>query len=80
MFLDDLSKANSFSATGYGSVKRVYVIFDKDLAIPVEFQRWMIENSAVEEVMEIEGADHMVMSSKPQELFHCLSEIANKHA
>ena len=85
LFLDDLSKANNFSTTGYGSVKRVYVICDEDLAIPVEFQRWMIENSAlengaVEEVMEIEGADHMVMFSKPQELFHCLSEIAHKHA
>ena len=58
---------------------------DEDLAIPVEFQRWMIENSAlengaVEEVMEIKGADHMAMLSKPQELFHCLSEIAHKHA
>ena len=80
LFLDDLSKANSFSTTGYGSVKRVYVMCDEDLAIPVEFQRWMIENSAVEEVMEIEGADHMVMFSKPQQLFFCLSEIANKHA
>lgn len=80
LFLYDLSKANSFSTTGYGSVKRVYVMCDEDLAIPVEFQRWMIENSAVEEVMEIKGADHMAMLSKPQELFHCLSEIANKHA
>lgn len=80
LFLYDLSKANSFSTTGYGSVKRGYVMCDEDLAIPVEFQRWMIENSAVEEVMEIKGADHMAMLSKPQELFHCLSEIANKHA
>ncbi|KAG6766926.1 hypothetical protein POTOM_028103 [Populus tomentosa] len=85
LFMDDLSEANNFSTTGYGSVKRVYVMCDEDLAIPVEFQRWMIENSAlengaVEEVMEIKGADHMVMFSKPQELFHCLSEIAHKHA
>ncbi|KAJ6907433.1 hypothetical protein NC651_017980 [Populus alba x Populus x berolinensis] len=54
LFLYDLSKANSFSTTGYGSVKRVYVMCNEDLAIPVEFQRWMIENGAVEEVMEIE--------------------------
>ncbi|KAF9678443.1 hypothetical protein SADUNF_Sadunf07G0035400 [Salix dunnii] len=80
LFLYDLSKANNFSAKGYGSVKRVYIICDEDLAIPVEFQRWMIENSAADEVMEIKGADHMVMFSKPQELSQCLSEIAKKHA
>ncbi|KAJ6740251.1 METHYLESTERASE 1-RELATED [Salix purpurea] len=80
LFLHDLSEADNFSAKGYGSVKRVYVICDEDLAIPVEFQRWMIENSGADEVMEIKGADHMVMFSKPQELSQCLSEIAKKHA
>ncbi|KAJ6288587.1 hypothetical protein OIU76_024551 [Salix suchowensis] len=80
LFLYDLSRADNFSAKGYGSVKRVYVICDEDLAIPVEFQRWMIENSGADEVMEIKGADHMVMFSKPRELSQCLSEIAKKHA
>ncbi|KAG5241361.1 Chain family protein [Salix suchowensis] len=80
LFLYDLSMADNFSAKGYGSVKRVYVICDEDLAIPLEFQRWMIENSGADEVMEIKGADHMVMFSKPRELSQCLSEIAKKHA
>ena len=80
LFLHDLSKADNFSTKGYGSVKRVYVICDEDLAIPVEFQRWMIENSGADEVMEIKGADHMVMFSKPQELSQCLSETAKQHA
>ncbi|CAK7339427.1 unnamed protein product [Dovyalis caffra] len=80
LFLYDLSKADDFSTKGYGSVTRVFVVCDEDLAIPVEFQRWMIQNSAVEEVMEIKGADHMPMFCKPKELFHCLSEIANKYA
>lgn len=80
LFMHDLSKANNFSTEYYGSGKRVYVLCDEDLGIPVEYQRWMIANSPVEQVMEIEGADHMAMLSKPNELCNCLLEIANKHA
>lgn len=49
------------------------------MGILKQFQHWMIENYAVREVMEIKGADHMAMFSKPQELTHCLLEIAHKH-
>ncbi|KAL9418992.1 hypothetical protein AB3S75_036863 [Citrus x aurantiifolia] len=80
LFQDDLSKANKFSNEGYGSVKRVYVVCDEDICIPMEFQHWMIQNNPVDQVMEIKGADHMPMLSKPQQLLDCLSQIAHKYA
>ncbi|XP_023926568.2 salicylic acid-binding protein 2 [Quercus suber] len=80
LFLDDLSKAKNFSNEGYGSVPQVYVVCDQDLGIPVEFQRWMIKNGVPKDVMEINGADHMAMLSKPDELCHCLLETAHKYA
>nr|QNR54842.1 salicylic acid binding protein 2 [Betula medwediewii] len=80
LFRENLSKAKNFSNEGYGSVQRVFVVCDEDLGIPLEFQRWMIENGGVKDVMEIKGADHMAMFSKPQELCHRLLEIARKYA
>lgn len=80
LFLDDLSKAKNFSNEGYGSVPQVYVVCDQDLGIPLEFQRWMIKNGVPKDVMEINGADHMAMLSKPDELCHCLLETAHKYA
>ncbi|KAG2724577.1 hypothetical protein I3760_01G024400 [Carya illinoinensis] len=79
LFIEDLSKAKNFSKQGFESVPRVYVVCDEDLAIPGEFQRWMIENGGVKDVMEIEGADHMPMLSKPNELCDCLLHIASKY-
>ncbi|KAJ4827277.1 hypothetical protein Tsubulata_031185 [Turnera subulata] len=76
LFLHDLSTSNNYS---YGSVPRVYIICNEDEAIPQEFQRWMIENSPVQDVMEIEGADHMPMLCKPREACTCLSKIAQKY-
>ncbi|KAG2295590.1 hypothetical protein Bca52824_042259 [Brassica carinata] len=44
----------------------------------LDYQRWMISNFPVKEVMEIKDADHMAMFSKPQEL--CARRgIANKY-
>ncbi|KAJ0039490.1 hypothetical protein Pint_28134 [Pistacia integerrima] len=80
LFVDDLAKSKNFSSEGYGSIARVYIVCEEDVGILKEFQHWMIENYPVKEVMEIKGADHMAMFSKPQELTHCLLEIANKHA
>ncbi|XP_057745899.1 salicylic acid-binding protein 2-like isoform X3 [Arachis stenosperma] len=51
----------------------------EDLAIPLEYQRWMIQNARINDVMEINGADHMVMLCKPQELSDCLQQIAAKY-
>ncbi|KAJ4827269.1 hypothetical protein Tsubulata_033124, partial [Turnera subulata] len=61
LFLHDLSTLNNYSVEGYGSVPRAYIICNEDEVIPPEFQRWMIKNSTVQEVMEIIGADHMSM-------------------
>ncbi|KAJ0006967.1 hypothetical protein Pint_29500 [Pistacia integerrima] len=79
-FSDDLAKSKNFSNEGYGSIARVYIVCEEDMVIPKEFQHWTIENYPVKEVMEIKGADHMAMFSKPQEVTHCLLEIAHKHA
>nr|GMD01005.1 salicylic acid-binding protein 2-like [Ipomoea batatas] len=75
LFLEDLSKAKKFSNEGYGSVKRAYVICTEDIGIPLDFQRWLIENIGVAEVKEIKDADHMAMLSKPQQLCQSLLEI-----
>ncbi|WZZ22709.1 hypothetical protein YC2023_124096 [Brassica napus] len=75
-FKEDLAKKEKFSEEGYGSVRRVYIMGKEDKAIPCDFIRWMIDNFNVSKVYEIDGADHMVMLSKPQQLFECLSTIA----
>ncbi|KAA8547240.1 hypothetical protein F0562_003896 [Nyssa sinensis] len=79
LFMEDLHKADKFTDAGFGSVTRVYVVCDEDKTIPVEFQRWMIENNPVKEVKEIKGADHMPMFSKQDEVCKCLLEIAEKY-
>ncbi|KAL0648250.1 hypothetical protein Bca4012_046541 [Brassica carinata] len=75
-FKEDLAKKEKFSEEGYGSVRRVYIMGKEDKAIPCDFIRWMIDNFNVSKVYEIDGGDHMVMLSKPQQLFECLSTIA----
>ncbi|KAL6012524.1 hypothetical protein ACLOJK_003013 [Asimina triloba] len=80
MLLEDLANNSMLSMENYGSVNRVYIICKEDLAFKDDFQRWIIENNPPKEVKEIDGADHMVMLSKPQELCQCLLEIAEKYA
>ncbi|XP_028764022.1 salicylic acid-binding protein 2-like [Neltuma alba] len=79
LFVEDLSKANNFSEEGYGSVPCGYIVCDEDEGIPLKFQQWMIQNFGVDETVEIKGADHMAMLSKPQELCHALLAIASNH-
>lgn len=79
MFREQACKMKNFSNEGYGSVTRVYVVCEKDLIITEEFQRWMIQNSGIKNVVELKGADHMAMFSKPQELSNSLLEIAQKY-
>ncbi|XP_023518216.1 salicylic acid-binding protein 2-like [Cucurbita pepo subsp. pepo] len=76
LFMQDLSKANNFSKQRYGSVKKVYIVCTEDKGIPEEFQKWMIHNSGIENVMEINGSDHMPMFCKPRQLLHCLLQVA----
>ncbi|CAN1225225.1 Salicylic acid-binding protein 2 [Linum grandiflorum] len=79
LYIHDLSRAEKFTEEGYGSVRRVFVICEQDEAINVEFQRWMIQNYAVEEVMEINDSDHMPMLCQPIKLCDLLNKIARKH-
>ncbi|KAK7346498.1 hypothetical protein VNO80_21019 [Phaseolus coccineus] len=80
LFLEDLSRQKKFSKKGYGSVPRSYIVCTKDLAITLEYQRWMIQNAAINDVVYIEGANHMVMNSKPRQLLDSLQKIATKYA
>jgi len=80
LFVEDLSRQKKFSKEGYGSVPRFYFVCTEDLAIPLEFQRWMIQNAVINDVLNIKGADHTVMNSKPHQLLDSLQKIATKYA
>ncbi|KAL5228458.1 hypothetical protein ABZP36_016723 [Zizania latifolia] len=79
MFVEDLQVQQPYSEGRYGSVRKVYFVCKQDLAIAEGFQRWMIDNYPVEEIMEID-ADHSVMFSRPDELVRCLVDIAENYA
>ncbi|CAN6460024.1 unnamed protein product [Victoria cruziana] len=72
----DLSDQNFVSEENYGCTKRFYVVCKDDQIIKESFQRWMIEMSPVNDVVEMEGADHMAMFSKPHDLCHHFLRIA----
>ncbi|KAI9114141.1 hypothetical protein K1719_014791 [Acacia pycnantha] len=78
-FVDNLSKESNFSQEGFGSVPRAFITCNQDLGMPLEFQHWMIQNSGVNEVLEIKDADHMAMLSTPQELCDALLQLASKY-
>ncbi|KAJ8769027.1 hypothetical protein K2173_024023 [Erythroxylum novogranatense] len=79
LFVHDLSKSKKITEERYGSVKRAFILSSEDKALPKEFQLWMIENSPVDEVMELKGIDHMAMLSQPQEVARYLLKIARKY-
>ncbi|CAJ1942699.1 unnamed protein product [Sphenostylis stenocarpa] len=78
LFTEDLSQQKNFSKEGYGSVPRVFIVCTEDHAIPLDYQLWMIQNAGFNDVLEIKGADHMAMISKPQEVSDSLHQIATK--
>ena len=80
MFVDDLRLQQPYTEPRYGSVPKVFIVCKNDHAIVEGFQRWMIENYPVDEVKEIEGADHMALLSTPAELARCLADITDKYA
>ncbi|RDX79120.1 Salicylic acid-binding protein 2, partial [Mucuna pruriens] len=81
LFVEDLSQQKNFSKQGYGSVPLAFIVSTEDNEIPLSFQLWMIQNAGINvDVVEINGADHMVMISKPQELCDSLLQIAAKYA
>ncbi|KAF7055468.1 hypothetical protein CFC21_062991 [Triticum aestivum] len=79
MFVEDLRVQPPYTEARYGSVRRVFIVLKDDNAIVEGFQRWMVQNYPVEEVKEIDGADHMALFSTPAELAHCLADIAVKY-
>lgn len=78
LFIEDLTKAKNFTTERFGSVKRGYIVCNEDKGIPIEFQEWLIQEIGVTDVAEIKDADHMVMLSMPEQLHHCLLEIAHR--
>ncbi|KAM1794429.1 hypothetical protein ACFX11_034908 [Malus domestica] len=76
---EDLSKKLKLTNENYGSVNRVYVISEGDLVGKKDFQRWMIKKNRPNNVVEITGSDHMVMISKPLELWLHLQIIIKKY-
>ncbi|XP_062102159.1 methyl jasmonate esterase 1-like [Humulus lupulus] len=64
----------------YGSVQRVFIVCDRDLILEESLQRWMIERNPPHEVIVINEADHMVMFSKPLDLFSSLEQVAHKYS
>ncbi|GAU40211.1 hypothetical protein TSUD_397380 [Trifolium subterraneum] len=81
IFMEDLiQQKNIFSKQGYGSVPHAFIVCEDDLAIPLKFQHWMIQNAGINDVFEIKGADHMAMLCKPQELCDSLNQISIKYA
>lgn len=78
-FLDDLSNNMVLTEANYGSVRRAFIVCKQDKAMVEDYQRWMIKRCPGAEVKEIDGADHMVMLSKPRELCNLLLEIADEY-
>ncbi|WCJ31054.1 methyl esterase 1 [Euphorbia peplus] len=78
-FISDLAKTEKLTDEKYGSVNRVYIVCDKDQILKEEVQRWAINFSGIDHVIEINGSDHMPMISKPQELYQHLIEVADKY-
>ncbi|XP_019170182.1 PREDICTED: salicylic acid-binding protein 2-like [Ipomoea nil] len=76
----EVSKEMVLSDKQYGSVKRVFIISGQDKVVRKEFQEWMIKKNPPDEVKEVLGSDHMVMMSKPFQLFHLLQKIAHSHS
>ena len=64
----------------YGLVPRVFIVCDQDLQIEEDVQMWMIRKNPPNEVKVINGSDHMVMFSRPLELFSNLLKVAEKYS
>lgn len=77
---EDFLNENALTKQNYGSVRRAFVVCEKDNILKKEFQEWLIENNPPDEVMVISGADHMPMFSKPDELCMYLQDIAGKYS
>ncbi|XP_051117774.1 methyl jasmonate esterase 1-like [Andrographis paniculata] len=73
------STKTALTDENYGRVRRAYIVCPEDKVMKEEIQRWLIEENPPDEVRVIDGSDHMVMMSKPEELSSFLMEIAAKY-
>ncbi|KAL6337919.1 hypothetical protein AAG906_002385 [Vitis piasezkii] len=76
---ENLLKETTVTKEKYGTVRRVYIVCDKDKVIEEDFQRWMIKNNLTDEVKVILGSDHMPMFCKPLDLCTYLQEIVESY-
>ncbi|KAH1072891.1 hypothetical protein J1N35_025219 [Gossypium stocksii] len=67
-FIKICQRQRSCRMKGYGSVTRVFFVCDRDQAMNIELQGWMINNDPPKAVLEIKGAEHMPMFSKTKQL------------
>ncbi|KAF2305843.1 hypothetical protein GH714_008327 [Hevea brasiliensis] len=75
---EDMAKEIVLTTENYGSVRRIFLISEKDEVSKKDFQLWMIQRNPPNEVIEMLGSDHMLMMSKPIELWGHLLSIAEK--
>ncbi|KAH7854984.1 hypothetical protein Vadar_019867 [Vaccinium darrowii] len=78
--IENMQNKLIFSRKKYGSIRRVFIVSEKDKVGKEDFQRWMIEKNPPDEVEEIRGTNHKVMMSKPLELCDILNRIAGKYS
>ncbi|CAI9098947.1 OLC1v1035686C1 [Oldenlandia corymbosa var. corymbosa] len=77
-FTDDESKKQLLvTKEKYGSVRRAFIV-GHAVEERAEMQRWNAEKNPPDMTIEIQGADHMIMFSKSQELCKFLLEIAQQ--
>ncbi|EEF43368.1 alpha/beta hydrolase, putative [Ricinus communis] len=76
---DYLSGELAVTTQNYGTIKRVYIRSDQDLALKIDVQNWMIQKNPPNQSVQIAGSDHMVMISKPNELSSVLQQIAQTY-
>ncbi|KAK4848142.1 hypothetical protein QYF36_009765 [Acer negundo] len=76
---EDISRELVLSRENYGYVKRVFIVSEKDMVLEKDLALWMIKRNPPHQVVEIKGSDHMVMMSKPTQLWVHLIEIATKY-
>ncbi|XP_038883006.1 methylesterase 10-like [Benincasa hispida] len=76
MFFEDLSKESVLTEAKFGSVDRVFIVCEGDEVMEEKFQRLMIEEFPPKAVKYIYGGGHMVMLSKPKQLYQHLIEVA----
>lgn len=78
-FDDKFEEQTKVTKDNYGTVARVCVVCREDKLATYESQMAMIEQNPVNDFRVIPDADHMVMFSKPQELFAYFQEIAKTY-